>query len=71
MAKRNGVESEKLQVTVDQATDRVISEMVLVGIHGANKSQVAAWILRTWIWENQERLRHNGIVLAKVNVTAA
>lgn len=61
--KRNGVESEKLQVTVDQTTDRIISDMVALGIHGPNKSQVAAWILRTWIWDNQERLRQNGIVL--------
>ena len=63
MAKRNGVESEKLQVTVDKTTERIVSEMVTLGIHGQNKSQVAAWILRTWIWDNQDRLRQNGIAL--------
>jgi hypothetical protein len=63
VAKRNGVESEKLQVTVDKTTERIVSEMVALGIHGQNKSQVAAWILRSWIWDNQDRLRQNGIAL--------
>jgi hypothetical protein len=63
VAKRNGVGSEKLQVTVDKTTERIVSEMVGLGIHGQNKSQVAAWILRTWIWDNQDRLRQNVIAL--------
>lgn len=64
MARRNGVKTVKLQVTVDGTTDRLISEMVQLGIYGPTRAEVAASILRDWLWSNQERLRQNGIDLA-------
>lgn len=64
MVKRNGVETGKLAPTLDETTLRIINEMVPLGIHGANKSQVASWIIRTWIWDNQEKLKNNGIALS-------
>ncbi len=63
--RRNGVRTLKLQLTVDATTDRVISDMVHLGIHGANKAEVASWILRNWIWENQKQLKENGISLTE------
>lgn len=63
MARQNGIETSRLQLTIDEATDRIINEMVGLGIHGANKAEVATSIIRSWIWENQERLRTNGISL--------
>jgi hypothetical protein len=63
MARQNGIETRRLQLTVDDATDRIITEMVALGIHGANKAEVATSIIRSWIWDNQERLRTNGIPL--------
>jgi hypothetical protein len=39
--------------------------MVDVGIHGTTKAEVGSWVIRTWIWENQEQLRTNGISLLK------
>jgi hypothetical protein len=35
--------------------------MVPVGLHGKNKSEVASWILREWIWHNQEDLARVGV----------
>lgn len=64
MARRNDVRTRRLQLTVDETTNRIVEAMVPVGLHGANKAEVAAWIIRTWIWENQDRLRQNGIELA-------
>ena len=61
MARSNSVETKKLQLTVDVATDRVIEEIVLLGLHGTNKSEVACSIIRMWLWENQSKLRENGI----------
>jgi hypothetical protein len=63
VAHRNNVGTVKLQPTVDATTDRVIGEMVQLGIHGTNKAEVASWILRHWIWSNQELLRENGIFI--------
>lgn len=65
MPRRNGVETVKLQLTVDVTTDRIVSEMVQLGIHGTNRADVASWIIRNWIWENQKQLKENGISLAE------
>jgi hypothetical protein len=35
--------------------------MVPVGLHGKNKSEVASWFLREWIWHNQEKLALVGV----------
>lgn len=61
MARRNGVSTAKLQITIDETTSRVIDEMVSLGIHGANKAEVVSWIIRNWLWVNQDQLRINGI----------
>ncbi len=71
MARRNGVKTAKLQLTVDETTIRILEDMVGLGINGANKAEVGSWIVRTWIWENQEQLRMNGIELKKKQVGGA
>lgn len=55
------MDTTKLQVTIDTATARVIGEIVELGIHGTSKAEVACSILRMWIWENEQRLRENGV----------
>ncbi len=64
-AKRNGVDTVKLQATVDVTTARIVDEMVGLGIHGSNRAEVASWIIRVWIWENMDALNRNGIQVAK------
>ena len=63
VARGNAVETTKLQLTVDVSTDRLIGEIATLGIHGTNKSEVACSILRMWLWENNAKLRENGIDL--------
>ena len=65
VARRNSVKTVKLQLTVDETTARILDDMVDVGIHGTTKAEVGSWVIRTWIWENQEQLRTNGISLLK------
>jgi len=69
MARQNGIKTVKLQLTVDETTDRIVEEMVSLGIHGANKAEAASWIIRSWIWNNQDLLRNNGIELSKHSST--
>jgi hypothetical protein len=38
-------------------------EMIRLGIHGTEKSEVAAWIIRQWVLSNQTNLREKGILL--------
>lgn len=37
--------------------------MIPAGLHGKNKSEVASWILREWIWHNQEKLSGRGLMV--------
>lgn len=57
------VDTKKLQLTVDIATDRLIGEIAALGLHGTSKSEVACSIIRMWLWENHGKLRENGIEL--------
>lgn len=68
MARGNIVETRKLQLTVDVATDRLIGDIALLGLHGTSKSEVACSILRMWLWENQAKLRENGIHLGRGHI---
>lgn len=65
MARRNGVKTVKLQLTIDETTDRILDEMVALGIHGATKAEVGTWVIRNWLWSNQESLRVNEINFKK------
>ena len=66
MARRNGVKTVKLQLTVDETTDRILEDMIGLGIHGTTKAEVGSWVIRTWIWANHDQLRTNGISLQKL-----
>jgi hypothetical protein len=61
VARQKLVPTCKLQLTVDAATDRLIGDITTLGIHGTNKSEVACSIIRMWLWENQAKLRENGV----------
>ena len=61
MQRRNIVGTAKIQVSVDRNTDKVLNAMIPVGLHGKNKSEVASWIIREWIWHNQETLAKVGV----------
>ena len=58
----NDIKTCKLQVTVDTVSDRRIGEISKLGFLGNNKSEVAYFILRTWLLDNQEMLRQNGVL---------
>ncbi len=59
----NDIKTCKLQVTVDAVSDRRISEISKLGFLGNNKSEVAYFILRAWLLDNQEMLRQNGVLI--------
>ena len=60
-----GTETNKLQVTVDLQTDRMIGELASIGMFGTSKAEVSCSILRMWLWENQEKLRQNGVFVVQ------
>jgi hypothetical protein len=60
----NGVQTVRLQVSVDTTTDQVLQRMIPIGLHGRNKSEVASWIIREWIWHNQADLARVGVIIS-------
>jgi hypothetical protein len=66
MPRVNGVQTQRLRLTVGATTDRVISHIVGLGIYGASEATVACSIIRYWLWANQDKLRENRITLAPV-----
>jgi len=61
LRKRNDIPTARLQISIDGTTDGVLQRMMRVGIHGKTKAEVASWILREWIWHNQEDLARVGV----------
>ena len=59
------METRKLQLTVDAATDRLVGQVAELGIHGTTKAEVACSILRMWLWENQSKLKESGISFSR------
>lgn len=54
-------ESAKVYPSLDGNTHRILEELIGVGIFGRTKSEIAASIIRTWIWENEEKLKRHGV----------
>lgn len=61
MGQKNGAETVKIQVSVDETTDAVLNQLIPLGLRGKNKSEVAYGIIRDWIWNNQKELEMSGI----------
>jgi len=69
MGKRNGVGTVKIQVSIDEVTDRILQRMI--GLPGKTKGEVASWILREWIWHNPDALGRVGVSLEAESKTGA
>jgi len=61
MADRNGVKTEKVQISLDEVSARILNRMVPAGLFGKNRGEVASWIIREWIWHSPEELARLGI----------
>jgi hypothetical protein len=63
MPRNNRVATVKLSLSLDPTMNRVLEELALSGIFGKNKAEVAVGILWKWIWDNEDRLRRQGVPL--------
>lgn len=61
MRPKNKVRTERAQMSLSDNADRILSEMVLLGIHGKTKAEIAARIVDRWLWDNDDRLLRQGI----------
>jgi hypothetical protein len=51
------VDTESLTVQLDPATARMLEALELYGRLGTTKSEIIMYLLRSWLWENEGRLR--------------
>ena len=66
MPRSNRVGTIKVPLSLDPTTNRVLERLASASILGKNKAEVALTILRTWLWDNEEKLRSQGVrLLAK------
>jgi hypothetical protein len=61
MPRRNGVQTTKVQMSIDEVTSRILDSMILAGLAGKTRGEIASWIIREWIWHNPEALGRLGI----------
>ena len=49
--------TEPLKLRLDATTARMLEELEMYGRIGTTKQEIVMHILRTWLWENEARLR--------------
>lgn len=61
MAGRNAIKTDKIQVSLDEVSGRILHRMVTAGIFGKTRGEIASWIIREWIWHSPDDLNRLGI----------
>jgi len=52
------VETEGLTIQLDPATVRILETLELYGRLGTTRQEIVMHVLRSWLWENEARLRN-------------
>jgi hypothetical protein len=65
MKKRNEVSTERLQLSLDPHTYRILEAMAGIGLYGKNEAEVASFVLRSWLLANRTELGSLGITLVR------
>ena len=61
MRPKNHNPSARAQLSISKNTDRILEEVAKIGLLGKTKAEVATRLITDWIWENEERLKRQGI----------
>lgn len=51
------VDTEPLNLQLDPATARMLETLEAYGRLGTTKQEIVLYVLRSWLWENEERLK--------------
>jgi hypothetical protein len=62
--RRNQVDTVKLPLSLDIHTHRVLGELVIRGLFGKNRAEVASAIISRWLWDNYEQIEKHGVRLS-------
>jgi len=51
------VDTEPLNLQLDPTTARMLEALEMYGRLGTTKQEIVLYVLRSWLWENESRLR--------------
>ncbi len=54
---RRKVDTESLSLQLDPASARMLEALEIYGRVGTTKQEIVLYVLRSWLWENESRLR--------------
>jgi hypothetical protein len=54
---KNKTRKEACKLPLDPATLRMLEELEVYGRLGTTKQEIVMYILRSWLWENEARLK--------------
>jgi hypothetical protein len=49
--------TEPLKLRLDPATSKMLEELEMFGRLGTTKQEIVMYIVRSWLWENEARLK--------------
>jgi hypothetical protein len=70
MRGKNPVRSARAQLSISENTDRILEDVAKLGLLGKTKAEVAARIVTDWIWNNEDRLKRQGVELRSAATAA-
>lgn len=53
------VETEPLNLQLDPTTARMLEALEVYGRLGTTKQEIVLYVLRSWLWENEGRLKES------------
>lgn len=53
------VDTEPLTLQLDPATARILDSLEIYGRLGTTKQEIVLYVLRHWLWDNEDRLRNS------------
>jgi hypothetical protein len=61
--RKNRIGTARPKLSLDEQTRRILEDMVPAGIYGKTVSEVASYLIRTWLREYRAELKEFGIRL--------
>src|SRR3972149_5537707 len=71
MSRKNRVQSVKIPFLLYSSLNHVLEQLAMRGLLGKNKAEVARAILWDWVWDNEEKLRRQGVRLGENGMNLA
>lgn len=62
MRGKNSVPTERFQLSLSENLSAILTQLAGLGL-GKTKAEIATWIITDWVWNNEDRLARQGILL--------